>query len=122
MPSSSLMAVSPCCATHCHPPPPLTPLTQVRQGLEEGIQSEVEGYRAQLEGVKGELVPWERGMKEVQARINVAAAERDLLTKQQADARQRFADAQVSLKAAQETARNKGGQIGDMQAAVDKHR
>ncbi|KAI3438320.1 hypothetical protein D9Q98_000754 [Chlorella vulgaris] len=95
---------------------------EVRQGLEEGIQSEVEGYRAQLEGVKGELVPWERGMKEVQARINVAAAERDLLTKQQADARQRFADAQVSLKAAQETARNKGGQIGDMQAAVDKHR
>lgn len=34
----------------------------------------------------------------------------------------RFADAQVSLKAAQETARNKTGQIKEMEASVEKHR
>lgn len=34
----------------------------------------------------------------------------------------RFADAQVSLKAAQETAHNKTGQIQEMEASVEKHR
>ena len=95
---------------------------QVRQGLEEGIRGEVEGYRAQLEGVKAELAPWEKQMKEVQSRIDVAASECDLLMKQHEDAKQRYADAQLSLKAAQETASNKGGQIKEMQAAVDKYR
>jgi hypothetical protein len=95
---------------------------QVRQGLEEGIRGEVEGYRAQLEGVKAELAPWEKQMKEVQSRIDVAASECDLLMKQHEDAKQRYADAQLSLKAAQETASKKGGQIKEMQAAVDKYR
>ena len=61
--------------------------------------------------------PWSR-----QSRIDVAASERDLLTKQHEDAKQRYEDAQVSLKAAQETARNKAGQIKEMEAAVDKYR
>ena len=34
----------------------------------------------------------------------------------------RYADAQLSLKAAQETARNKAGQIKEMEASVEKHR
>ncbi|KAL4452508.1 hypothetical protein ABPG75_008170 [Micractinium tetrahymenae] len=95
---------------------------EVRAALEEGIRDEVEGYRAQLEGVKAELAPWEAQMKEVQARIDVAASERDLLTKQHETAKQRLADAQVSLKAAQETAHNKEGQIKEMESSVDKYR
>ena len=95
---------------------------QVRTGLEEGIHAEVEGYRAQLEGVKAALAPWERQMKEVQARIDVAASEHGLLTKQHEDAKNRFASAQLSLKAAQETTRNKAGQVKEMEAAVEKYR
>jgi hypothetical protein len=75
-----------------------------------------------MEGVKAELAPWEKQMKEVQSCIDVAASECDLLMKQHEDAKQRYADAQLSLKAAQETASNKGGQIKEMQAAVDKYR
>ncbi|EFN54921.1 hypothetical protein CHLNCDRAFT_134635 [Chlorella variabilis] len=95
---------------------------EVRTGLEEGIHAEVEGYRAQLEGVKAALAPWERQMKEVQARIDVAASEHGLLTKQHEDAKNRFASAQLSLKAAQETTRNKAGQVKEMEAAVEKYR
>lgn len=58
----------------------------------------------------------------MQARIDVAASEHDLLTKQHETAKQRLADAQVSLKAAQETARNKEGQIMEMEGSVDKYR
>lgn len=104
------------------PAHPRRPTTQVRAALEEGIRGEVEGYRAQLEGVKAELAPWEAQMAEVQARIGVAASERDLLAKQHEDAKTRLADTQVALRAAQETAANKGGQIREMEASVDKYR
>ena len=43
-----------------------------------------------LQGVRAELAPWEQQMAEVQSRLDVAAAERDLLTKQQSDAKQRL--------------------------------
>ena len=99
-----------------------SPCCQARSDTEDGIRAEVEGYRAQLEVVKADLAPWEKQMKEVQARINVATSERGLLTKQHEDAKQRFLDAQLSLKAAHETAFNKAGQIKEMEAAVDKYR
>jgi chromosome segregation ATPase len=82
----------------------------------------VEVYRVKLEAVKAELAPWEKQIKEVQARIDVAASERNLLIKQQIDAKQRLADTQLTLKAAHETARSKAQQIKEMEAAVGKHR
>lgn len=94
----------------------------MRQGLEESIRDEVEVYRVELEAVKAELTPWEKQMREVQSRIDVAASERELLIKQQKDAEQRLADNQSTLNAAHETARKKAQQINEMEAAVLKHR
>jgi hypothetical protein len=47
--------------------------------------------------VRSELAPWEKQITEVQSRIDVAAAERDLLAKKHTDAKQRLADAQVRM-------------------------
>ncbi len=48
--------------------------------------------------VRSELAPWEAQITEVQSRIDVAAAERDLLAKKHQDAKQRLADAQVGMR------------------------
>ena len=43
-----------------------------------------------MQKVRAELAPWEREMAEVRSRLDIAAAERDLLTQQQTDAQQRL--------------------------------
>ena len=57
------------------------------------------------QGVRAELAPWEQQMAEVQSRLDVAAAERDLLTKQQSDAKQRL---QVCLQLLSSTSTGEG--------------
>lgn len=97
-------------------------LSQVLEGLCTGIKDEVEGYRQALQQVRADLAPWERQITEAQSRVDVAAAERDLVVQQHETAQQRLSDAQLALKAAMESAANCEGQIAAMEASVDKLR
>ena len=54
------------------------------------MKGELEGYRRQLSALRAEQAPWEAQLAEVNSRVNVAAAERDLLLKKQADADKRL--------------------------------
>ena len=58
--------------------------------LQEGVKGEVEGYRQQLSAVRNEQAPFEAQLAEVNSRVSVASAERDLLLKKQADAEKRL--------------------------------
>lgn len=58
--------------------------------LQEGVKGELEGYRRQLSALRAEQAPWEAQLAEVNGRVAVAAAERDLLLKKQADAEKRL--------------------------------
>ena len=59
----------------------------------------MEGLRAKLGGVRAQQAPWEAQVAEVKGRISVAAAERDLLLKSQADAAQRLQACDFNLSA-----------------------
>ena len=50
----------------------------------------MEGYRRRLSALRAEQAPWEAQLAVVNGRVNVAAAERDLLLKKQADAEKRW--------------------------------
>ena len=65
-------------------------LDQELARLGEGIKGEVEGLRAKLGAVRAQQAPWEAQLAAVKGRICVAAAERDLLLRKQADAAQRL--------------------------------
>ena len=54
------------------------------------MKGELEGYRRQLSAVRHEQAPWEAQLAEVNGRVTVATAERDLLLKKQADAEKRL--------------------------------
>ncbi len=54
------------------------------------MAGEVEAVHKQLGGVRRELAPWEAKIAAAKSRLDVAAAERDLLLKQGADAQQRL--------------------------------
>jgi len=58
--------------------------------LQEGVKGEVEGYRQQLSAVRNEQAPFEAQLAEVNSRVSVASAERDLLLKKQAGAEKRL--------------------------------
>ena len=58
--------------------------------LQEGVKGEIEGYRVQLSALRNEAAPWEAQLAQVNSRLSVAAAERDLLLKKQADAAKRL--------------------------------
>ena len=100
----------------------LPPAEEMLEEMLEGIKGEIEGLRSQLRDVRGDLEPWERQMTEVRGRIDVAASERDLLTKRQEEAVLRLADAKIDLKAASESANSKGRQAADMDAQLSKLR
>ncbi|KAF8072407.1 SMC4 [Scenedesmus sp. PABB004] len=88
----------------------------------EGIKGEVEGYHQQLTKVRAELAPWESQMAEVQSRIDVATSERDLLLRQQQDAKGRLAAAQEALAAAKQVAGEKEEEIQQIQEDVQQQR
>jgi len=54
------------------------------------VAGEVEGLRRQLGGVRGELAPWKARIAAAKSRVDVAAAERDLLLRQGVEAQQRL--------------------------------
>lgn len=54
------------------------------------MADEVEAVHKQLGGVRRELAPWVAKIAAAKSRLDVAAAERDLLLKQGADAQQRL--------------------------------
>ena len=54
------------------------------------MRGELEGYRRQLSALRAEQAPWEAQLAEVNGRVTVATAERDLLLKKQADAEKRL--------------------------------
>jgi chromosome segregation ATPase len=56
----------------------------------EGIKGEVEGLRGELSQIRTQQAPWEAKATEVNSRISVASAERDLLLKKQGDAQKRL--------------------------------
>ena len=58
--------------------------------LQEGVKGEIEGYRQQLSALRNEQAPWEAQLAEVNSRVSVASAERDLLLKKQANAEKRL--------------------------------
>jgi hypothetical protein len=58
--------------------------------MQDGIKGEVEALRGQLSAVRAQQAPWEAQLAEVNGRAAVAAAERDLLLKKQADAEKRL--------------------------------
>ena len=100
----------------------LPPAEEALESMLDGIKGEVEGLRTQLREVRGELEPWERQMTEVRGRIDVATSERDLLKKRHEEAVARLSDAKIELKAATESAKNKGRQAADMEAQLSKLR
>jgi hypothetical protein len=63
---------------------------QALEALRAGVAGEVEALRRQLGGVRGELAPWEARIAAAKSRLDVAAAERDLLLRQGAEAQQRL--------------------------------
>lgn len=56
----------------------------------EGIKGEVEGLRGDLSQIRTQQAPWEAQAAEVNSRVSVATAERDLLLKKQHDAQKRL--------------------------------
>ncbi|EIE19557.1 RecF/RecN/SMC protein [Coccomyxa subellipsoidea C-169] len=56
----------------------------------EGIKGEVEGLRTEASQIRTQQAPWEAQAAEVNGRISVATAERDLLLKKQGDAQKRL--------------------------------
>eukprot|EP00878_Enallax_costatus_P022268 GHUV01023613.1.p1 GENE.GHUV01023613.1~~GHUV01023613.1.p1 ORF type:complete len:481 (+),score=194.82 GHUV01023613.1:286-1728(+) len=79
--------------------------------LQDGTKGEVEQYHQQLTKVRAELAPWESQMAEVQSHIDVATSERDLLLKQQQEAKGRLAAAEQQLTAAKRVAAEKEAEI-----------
>ena len=63
---------------------------QLLQQLQEGVRGEVEQHTQALQEVRRQLAPWEQQISQVQSRLGVATAERDMLQKSHADAEQRF--------------------------------
>lgn len=61
--------------------------------------------------VRAELAPWESQMTEVQSHINIAISERDLLLKQQQEAKGRLAAAEQQLQTAKQVAAEKEAEI-----------
>ena len=51
------------------------------ESMMEEIKGEVQGYHKQLSEVRAELAPWEKKMSEAGARVGVATAEKEVLTK-----------------------------------------
>ncbi len=56
----------------------------------EGIKGEVEGLRTEASQIRTQQAPWEAQAAEVNGRVSVATAERDLLLKKQGDAQKRL--------------------------------
>ncbi|CAK0785709.1 hypothetical protein CVIRNUC_008920 [Coccomyxa viridis] len=85
--------------------------------LQEGVKGELEGYRRQLSALRAEQAPWEAQLAEVNGRVAVAAAERDLLLKKQADAEKRLKVAEESLQTATQNAQAIEKEIISMETA-----
>lgn len=82
--------LQPCrCKASLQNPLLLLPVQELAR-LQEGIKGEVEALREKLSTVRAEQAPWEAKLAEVNSRLSVAAAERDLLLKKQADAQKRL--------------------------------
>ena len=90
--------------------------------LQAAVHGEVERLRAQLGAVKGELAPWEQQMREVQARVDVATSERDLVLREQGEAKARLAQAREALAQARAEADAKGREIVAMRAELESAR
>ncbi|WIA28149.1 hypothetical protein OEZ86_010718 [Tetradesmus obliquus] len=72
--------------------------------------------------VRAELAPWESQMAEVQSAIDVATSERDLLLKQQQEAKDRLAGAQEALAAAKRVAAEKEAEIQQISSDMEAQR
>lgn len=65
--------------------------------LQEGIKGEVETLLGKLSKVRAEQAPHEARLAEVNSKLSVATAERDLLLKKHADAQKRLQVCQLDI-------------------------
>lgn len=69
--------------------------------------------------VRAELAPWEKQMQEVQAKMDVATSERDVLLKKHTDAEARLQAAVEALAAAKQGATGKDKEIVGIQKSME---
>ncbi|WIA08081.1 hypothetical protein OEZ85_007544 [Tetradesmus obliquus] len=92
------------------------------EALQDSIKGEVEAHHQAMSKVRAELAPWESQMAEVQSAIDVATSERDLLLKQQQEAKDRLAGAQEALAAAKRVAAEKEAEIQQISSDMEAQR
>jgi structural maintenance of chromosome 4 len=90
--------------------------------LAAAVHGEVEKLRAQLGAVKAELSPWEQQMREAQARVDVATSERDLVLREQGEAKLRLEQARAALEAARAEAHSKEQEIVALRQELESAR
>ena len=86
--------------------------------LEEGIQSEVNGYRKELETVQGELVPWERKIAEAKATLDKFEFEKKTLNDKHNEAKATLESAVDSMKEAEDAQESKVAELAGLESEI----
>ena len=90
--------------------------------LEDGIKSEVNGYRMDLEKVQSELVPWEKSIAEAKAKLDMHESEKNTLVEKHKAAADALESAVESLKKAEETHETKLAECDTINATLSEKR
>ena len=97
----------------------LEPAEKKQAKLEEGIQSEVNGYRMELEKVQSELVPWEKKIAEAKAKVDLHESSKETLEQKHRGAEEALETAIQNLKKAEEAHREKEVEFETLNSELD---
>ena len=90
--------------------------------LMESLKDEMAKIGAELYAAQAEMSPWEGKIADAKARVDVATAERTLLTTAREEATRRLSEARAGVTAAEATAAAKTEEISDAEATLEGER
>ncbi|EYU34070.1 hypothetical protein ABFS82_08G023500 [Erythranthe guttata] len=88
--------------------------------IKENSKAETEVFRSELADVRNELGPWEKQLIEHRGKLEVASAEKNLLTKKHEGARAAYEDAQKQISETNRSIETKTLSVKDTQNKLEK--
>ncbi|KAK3135188.1 hypothetical protein QOZ80_5BG0415790 [Eleusine coracana subsp. coracana] len=89
--------------------------------IKANSREETERLRAELTQVRTELEPWEKQIIEHKGKLDVASAEKELMTQKHNGARAELTDAQTQMKNIKENITSKDLYMVELQEKIQKH-